>query len=43
MLVLNMVKIQSVVYWSEFLAAERRSIVFPLRYELNLYMLCRRK
>jgi hypothetical protein len=27
----------------EFLAAERRCIVLPVRYELNLYMLCRRK
>jgi hypothetical protein len=25
------------------LAAERRCIVLPVRYELNLYMLCRRK
>jgi hypothetical protein len=35
----------SVVYWSEFLATERRymSIVFPGRNDLNLYMLCRRK
>jgi hypothetical protein len=33
----------SMVYWSEFLAAEGRCIVFPVRYELNLYMLCRRK
>jgi hypothetical protein len=33
----------SVVMWSEYLAAERRCIVFPLRYEVNLYMLCRRK
>jgi hypothetical protein len=32
-----------VVYWSEFLAIERRCIVFLVRYELNLYMLCRRK
>jgi hypothetical protein len=29
--------------WSKFLAAEWRFIVFPVRYELNLYMLCRRK
>jgi hypothetical protein len=27
----------------EFLAAQRRYIVLPVRYELNLYMLCRRK
>jgi hypothetical protein len=27
----------------EFLAAERRCAVFPVRHELNLYMLCRRK
>jgi hypothetical protein len=27
--------------WSEFLATERRCIVFPVRYELNLCMLCR--
>jgi hypothetical protein len=27
----------------EFLAADRRCIVYPVRYELNLYMLCRRK
>jgi hypothetical protein len=33
----------SVVQWSQFLAAERRCIVFPVWYELNLYMLCRRK
>jgi hypothetical protein len=33
----------SVVQWSELLATERRCIVFPVRYELNLYMLCRRK
>jgi hypothetical protein len=25
------------------LATERRCIVLPVRYELNLYMLCRRK
>jgi hypothetical protein len=37
------VQTASVVYWSEFLAAEQRCIVFPVRYELNLYMLCRRK
>jgi hypothetical protein len=30
----------SVVYWSEFLATERRCIVLPV---LNLCMLCRRK
>jgi hypothetical protein len=29
--------------WSEFLATQRRCIVLPVRYELNLYMLCRRK
>jgi hypothetical protein len=29
----------SVVYWSEFLATERRCIVFPVRYELNLYVM----
>jgi hypothetical protein len=28
---------------SEFLASEWRCIVFPVRYVLNLYMLCRRK
>jgi hypothetical protein len=33
----------SVVYCSEFLATERRCSVLPVRYELNLYMLCRRK
>jgi hypothetical protein len=27
----------------EFLATERRCIVFTVRYELNLSMLCRRK
>jgi hypothetical protein len=34
-----------VVYWSEFLATQRRCIVFAVRYELNLYsyMLCKRK
>jgi hypothetical protein len=32
-----------VVQWSEFLATQRRCIVFPVKYELNLYMLCRRK
>jgi hypothetical protein len=31
-----------VVQWSEFLATDRRCIVFPVRYELNLYMLCRK-
>jgi hypothetical protein len=31
-----------VVKWSEFLATERRCIAFPVRYDLNLYMLCRR-
>jgi hypothetical protein len=30
----------SMVLWSEFLATERRCIVLPARYELNLYMLC---
>jgi hypothetical protein len=29
----------SVVQWSEFLATERRCIVFHVRYELNLCML----
>jgi hypothetical protein len=33
----------SVVYRSEFLATERSCIVFAVRYELNLCMLCRRK
>jgi hypothetical protein len=33
----------SVLYWLEFLATERRCIVFPVRYELNLYMLCKGK
>jgi hypothetical protein len=33
----------SVVFWSEFLTTERRCIVFAVRYELNLYMLCRGK
>jgi hypothetical protein len=33
----------SVIQWSEFLATERRCIVLPVRYELNLYMLCTRK
>jgi hypothetical protein len=32
-----------VVWWSEFLATQRRCIVLPVRYELNLYMLSRRK
>jgi hypothetical protein len=32
----------SVVQWSKFLATERRYIMFPVRYELNLYMICRR-
>jgi hypothetical protein len=38
-------KTASVVYWSEFLATERRCIVFPVKYELNLrvYMLYRGK
>jgi hypothetical protein len=31
----------SVFYWPEFLATERRCIVLPVRYELNLYMLYR--
>jgi hypothetical protein len=35
--------IKYIVLWSEFLATERRCVVFPVRYELNLYMLCRRK
>jgi hypothetical protein len=29
----------SVVSWSEFLATERRSVVFPVRYELNFYVM----
>jgi hypothetical protein len=29
----------SVVYWSEFLATERRCIVVLVRYELNLYVM----
>jgi hypothetical protein len=29
----------SVVYWSEVLASERRCIVIPLSYELNLYIM----
>jgi hypothetical protein len=33
----------SVVWWSEFLVTERGCIVFHVRYELNLYMLCRKK
>jgi hypothetical protein len=40
---LKMSATTSVVKWSDFLAAERRCIVLPVRYELNLYMLCRRK
>jgi hypothetical protein len=32
-----------VVYWSEFLDTEQRCILFAVRYELNLYMLCSRK
>jgi hypothetical protein len=32
-----------VIQWSEFLATEWRCILNPVRYELNLYMLCRRK
>jgi hypothetical protein len=36
-------KTAPVVYWSEFLAIEQGCIVFPVGYELNLYMLCRRK
>jgi hypothetical protein len=32
-----------VVYWSEFLATEQSCIVIPVRYELNLYMLCKKK
>jgi hypothetical protein len=31
-------KTASVVRRSEFLATERKSIVFPVRYELNLFM-----
>jgi hypothetical protein len=31
------------VVWSEFLATQRRCIVFPVKYELDLYILCRRK
>jgi hypothetical protein len=27
----------------QFLVAQRRCIVLPMRYELNLYMLCRRE
>jgi hypothetical protein len=37
------IKTASVVWWSEFLATQRRCIVLPVRYKLNLYMLCRRK
>jgi hypothetical protein len=33
----------SVFQWSEILATEWRCVVFLVRYELNLYMLCRRK
>jgi hypothetical protein len=33
----------SVVKWSEFLATERRCILLPVRYELDLYMLRKRK
>jgi hypothetical protein len=33
----------SVAKWPEFLLTQRRCIVFAARYELNLYMLCRRK
>jgi hypothetical protein len=29
----------SVVYRSKFLATERRCIVFPVRYEMNLYVM----
>jgi hypothetical protein len=29
----------SAVKWSEFLATERRCIVLPVRYELNLYVI----
>jgi hypothetical protein len=29
----------SAVYWSKFLATERRCNVFPVRYELNLYVM----
>jgi hypothetical protein len=33
----------SEVWWPEFLAIRRICIVFPVRYKLNLHMLCRRK
>jgi hypothetical protein len=33
----------SVVQWSEFLATKWICNVFPVRYELILYMLCGRK
>jgi hypothetical protein len=33
----------SVVCSQEFMAIERRCVVFPVRTEINLYMLCRRK
>jgi hypothetical protein len=33
----------SVFLWPEFLATDRRCIVFPVRYEINLYILCKRK
>jgi hypothetical protein len=33
----------SVVKWSEILATEQRCTVFPVRYELNLYMVYRKK
>jgi hypothetical protein len=39
----TLMSITAVQKWSEFLATERRCIVFPVRYKLNLYMLCRRK
>jgi hypothetical protein len=29
----------SVLYWSEFLATQRRCTVLPVRYELNLYVM----
>jgi hypothetical protein len=35
--------VTAVCLWSEFLPTQRRCIMFPVRYELNLYMLCRRK
>jgi hypothetical protein len=38
---MSVLKTASVVWWLEFLASEQRCIVFPVRYELNLYMLRR--